>query len=224
MNILMTNPSSRLSRELAQYLGSKHEVELAAGPFGHDQPTDELVLGKHAIIHSLKSDKTIREVERLDESMRQTYNLLLAAVEQKVGKFLFLGSLSTMSGYDEDFLVNEKWKPVPTTDINTLSSHMSEIVCREFGRERNIDVRCLRLGELYWDEQVDSSSALLGEDALQAVEKVLTKEFSSSWPDSFLIPPPTWHVFHIQSLAPGARFSTQKAQDLLSYVPTEVEQ
>ena len=36
MNILLTNPSSRLSRELAQYLGSSHEVELSAGPFGHE--------------------------------------------------------------------------------------------------------------------------------------------------------------------------------------------
>ena len=223
MNILLTNPSSRLSRELAQCLGSSHEVELSAGPFGHEESTDALVRGKNAIVHSLNTDKTIGDVERLDEAMRQTYNLLWAAVEHKVEKFLFLGSLSTMSSYDLDFLVNEKWKPVPTTDINILSHHMSEFVCREFGREKKIDVRCLRLGELCWDKQINSSFPLLGEDAIQAIGKVLTKDISSSWPGSFLIPPTTWHVFHIQSSTPEVRFSTQKAQDLLSYLPTEVD-
>ena len=223
MNILLTNPSSRLSRELAQHLGSSHEVELSAGPFGHEEPTDALVRGKNVIIHSLKEDNSVGEVERLDEAMRQTYNLLWAAVEHKVEKFLFLGSLSTMSSYDPDFLVNEKWKPVPTTDINTLSCHMSEFVCREFGREKNIDVRCLRMGELYWDESISCPSGLLGDDAIQAVEKVLTKDMCSSWPGSFLIPPTTWHVFHIQSSTPEPRFSTQKAQDLLSFSPTEVK-
>ena len=223
MNILLTNPSSRLSRELAQYLGPSHEVELSAGPFGHEEPTDALVRDKDVIIHSLNNNDSLGEVERLDEAMRQTYNLLWSAVQNKVEKFLFLGSLSTMSNYDSDFLVNEKWQPVPTTDINTISSHMSEFVCKEFAREKNIDVRCLRLGELFWEERINSDAELLGEDAIQAVEKVLTKEMCSSWPGSFLIPPTTWHVFHIQSATPDARFSTQKAQDLLSFLPTEVE-
>ena len=120
MNILLTNPSSKLSRELAQYLGSSHEVELSAGPFGHEEPTDALVRDKDVIIHSLNNDDSLGEVERLDEAMRQTYNLLWSAVQNKVEKFLFLGSLSTMSNYDSDFLVNEKWQPVPTTDINTI--------------------------------------------------------------------------------------------------------
>ncbi|HIC49807.1 MAG TPA: hypothetical protein EYP00_07915, partial [Dehalococcoidia bacterium] len=81
MNILVTNPASRLSREIVQALSLTHEVELAGGPFGHEEAQNELVKNMDAVVHSLQDSPSIDESERLDQAMRQTYNLLWACVQ-----------------------------------------------------------------------------------------------------------------------------------------------
>ena len=206
MNILVTNPASRLSREIVQALSLTHEVELAGGPFGHEEAQNELVKNMDAVVHSLQDSPSIDESERLDQAMRQTYNLLWACVQGGVSRFVFLSSLSSMKAYPENYLVNEKWRPLPTTEIDGLCFHLAEFVCREYGRERGIDVRVLRLGDLDWDGESDADSVLHGLDALNGVIRAIEVDLEpGSW-----APASKWNVFHLQSGNPSkpSRFST----------------
>jgi nucleoside-diphosphate-sugar epimerase len=233
MKVLITNGGSPLSQELASALGDGHEVTLTAreqvqtsakfvqSDLGHDQTTNALVKGVDAIVHSGDTDPKASVSNRLDVAMRCTYNLLWAAVEERVPRVIFLSSLGLLDGYDEDLAVTERWRPVPPTDPALLSFHLGEYVCREFARERRISVTCLRLGTLIWDSNSGgaiSSQALYPDDATQAVERAMSAEVpSGTWTTAAR----TWNVFHIQSSVPDARYLTSAAQDGLGYSPSQ---
>jgi nucleoside-diphosphate-sugar epimerase len=62
--------------------------------------------------------------EQLDQAMRHTYNLLWAASDNNVPRFVFLSSLSILDQYEEDMTVTERWRPTPTTDPVILGYHL----------------------------------------------------------------------------------------------------
>ena len=173
--------------------------------------------GMDAIVHGADTGLGANESERLDLAMRCTYNLLWAAAEEGVERVVLLSSLKLLDGYDEDMTVTETWRPVPTTDPDVLCHHLSEYVCREFGRERKTGIICLRLGDLMWGDDSDGavslSSALYFDDAAQAVERAMAAERPAAGPD--------WKLLHIQSAVSGARYDTGAAEELLEYSPME---
>jgi nucleoside-diphosphate-sugar epimerase len=228
MNILITSASTRLARHLASELGDEHDVRLTdrndvpgAQNFtlcdlDHDEATNDLVRGVDVIIHSGEVDSALSVSDQLDDAMRCTYNLLWAASEEKVPRLIYLNSLSVMGRHDETYAVTERWRPAPTTETFDLGYHLGEFVCREFARENKIDVISLRFGNLVWDDAEVSASALYPDDAVQAVRKSLTADVA----DGFSGSTTNWHVFHIQSAVPNARFLTATAQQDLGYEPT----
>ena len=190
MRVLITGGATRLARDLAGTLSVRHDVvltdrsELPAGDgyavetatLSHTGATNTLVRGMDAIVHGADTGLGASESDRLDLAMRCTYNLLWAAAEEGVGRVVLLSSLRVLDGYDEDMTVTETWRPAPTTDLDVLSHHLSEYVCREFGRERKTGIICLRLGDLVWGDQSDGallSSELYFDDASQAVERAM---------------------------------------------------
>ncbi len=227
MRILITSASNRLAQHLASDLSSKHDVRLtdrapasdAAGvtrcDLGHDESTNSLVRGMDAIIHPGHVDPTDGVSDQLDAATRCTYNLLQAATDEGVPRLVFLSSLSLMHGYDENFAVTEKWRPVPTTETPILCYHLGEFVCREFARERRLEVVCLRLGEMAWDGGPASTSTLFPDDANDAVHRALTADLPEGYAGSVT----AWNVFHIQSAVPNARFLTATANRQLGYEP-----
>lgn len=228
MNILITNAANRLSQQVANHLVNEgHEVTLtatsnvsvehnfSASGLGDDESTNDLVRGMDAIIHNPAVDPDVNVSDQLDMAMRGTYNLLWAAREEGVDRIVLLSSLDVMDQYDESLAVTERWKPTPTTAPEVLCPHMAEFVCREFAREKKSTVYCLRLGELAWDGQSHSTSALTPEDALQAVEQALTAEVVLDWSTI----PNAWNVFHVQSSVPDQRFLTANAQNALGFQP-----
>ena len=222
MRILITAAASRPSQELAASLAKGHEVVLTdrsqvstqhsfvRSDLGHDQSTHELVRGMDAIIHPGEVAAGDSVSDQLDYLMRCTYNLLWAASEEGVPRLIYLGTLRVMDRYDEDFVVTERWRPVPTTEVSVLRYHVGEYVCREFARENKIGCVSLRLGELVWDTDKAGdlpTSALYPNDMVQAVESALNADLQG------------WDVFHVQSAVPGARFLTTAAEESLGYRP-----
>ena len=223
MRILITSAASGLAQSLARSLSVKHHNVVLTDrkqlstdqPFvhselGHDDTTNELVRGVDAIVHSGEADPEASVSDQLDVAMRCTYNLLWAAAEERVSRFVYLSSLSLLEKYDEDMVVTEMWRPQPTTEPSVLCYHLGEFVCKEFGREGKIDVVCLRLGELVWDGEDKgrvSSSALYAHDLVHAVEQAVTTEVSS------------WDIFHVQSAVPNARYLTELAERKLGFEP-----
>ena len=208
MRVLITSAASHLPQELAESLNGSHQIrltdrkevssdlEFVRSDLDHRAPTNELVRGIDAIVHFGDVDPAASVSDQLDFQMRCTYNLLWAAAEEGVPRFIYISSLRLMDGYDEGLAVTERWRPVPTVDVPVLCYHLGEFVCREFAREGKINVVCLRLGEITPDTNSDPSpSALYVDDGIQAVEKALTAELSG-WLD----------IFHIQSAVPNARY------------------
>lgn len=233
MNILITAGASALAQDLARALSPEHSVLLtdvtdvqtqlpfARCDLGHDAATDHLVEGVDALIHLGAANSDLTEgiagsaeqgANRLiDYHTRCTYNLLHAASEAGVSRCIYASSLSLFAGCDEDWAVDELWRPRPSTEPTVLAQHVGEFVCREFAREKRIAITCLRLGNM---EQTDDAAAqpddpiwLTHADALHAFQRALAA------------PPEPWAIYHIQSEFPGARFRTHKAQDGLGYVP-----
>ena len=223
MKILVTNPTSELGENIVRSLDLTHEVKVSVGPFNEGVDTEALVSGVEAVIHSLSGDYSLGESECLDQAMRGTYNLISASVTQGVSKFIFIGSLDTMKQYGRDYIVTEKWRPVPNTEIATLCVHLAEFVCKEFAREKLIDVSCLRLGDIFWQGTINSSAALSGSDALQSIEKALNVDTGTSMWSSESSVANKWNVFHIQSNVTNSRFPTDKAESILGYCPSEVK-
>ena len=245
MNILITSAGEKFSRRLAEVLGNTHELRLTdrslttndsqvvVSQLGDDESTDDLVRDIDVVVHWGKPDSNLSQSEQLDHAMRCTYNLLWAAYRAGVSRFIYLSSLDVMERHEVTHAVTEKWRTAPTLEMTSLCHYLGEFVCREFARESRIDVVCLRLGDITWDGEPTSTSALYVEDALQAVDKALEIEFIEEhfvWVQHELrgsdgraklgkSPKSYWHLFHIQSEVPNARFLTLKAHTDLGYVP-----
>jgi len=245
MNILITSAGEKFSVRLAEALGKTHELRLTdrrrtpegtpvvVSQLGDDESTDDLVKDIDVIVHWGKPDPEASDSEQLDQAMRCTYNLLWAASRAGVSRFVYLSSLSVMERHDDAHAVTEQWRPAPTTEMAGLCNHLGEYVCREFARESRIDVVCLRFGDITWDGEPASTSALYVEDAVQAVDRALGLEFGEErfvWVQQELRTPggrrklgtspnTYWHLFHIQSEVPNARFLTLNAQTDLGYAP-----
>ena len=239
MNILITAGASALAQDLASALSHEHDVLLTDGvvvatkwPFvrcdlGHNAETDRLVEDVDVLIHlaasyseyaERTSDNSEISANRLiDYQTRCTYNLLHAASEAGVSRCIYASSLSLFAGVfdevgcDDDWAVNEQWRPRPSTEPPILAQHLGEFVCREFARERRIAITCLRLGDLGRPndkaEQPSDPMWLSHDDAVHAFECALAA------------PAEPWVIYHIQSEFSGARFSIGKARDGLKYAP-----
>ncbi len=232
MKVLVTSGASALSQRLADSISSEHSVlltdcvdivtqhDFTRSDLDHSSATNDLVRGVDVIVHPGESDPAADASSQLDYQMRCTYNLLRAAVEEKVPRFVYLSSLQLMDLYDEKMAVTERWKTRPTTEPPSLCYHLGEMVCREFAREHGVSVVILRLGDLTDDAAPDpSTSALYFDDAANAVSKALDAELSG-WLD----------IFHVQSDVPNARYLTGQpwwsADDVspsfsLGYAPRE---
>ena len=229
MKLLVTSAADGLPARLARDLAASHEVVLTgrrADPrapglvvcdLGHDSATEELVRGVDVIVHWGGTDTEACASDRLDEAAYCTYNLLRAASNAGVPRVVYLSSLGLFHTYPEEYTVTEAWRPEPTTGLDDLSYHLGEYVCREFAREQRLAIVCLRLGDLVWDGKPTSSSSLLVEDAVRAVELALTSKVTDDHRWTLLPDPFDWQLYHVQSDVPGARFATSTARTRLGF-------
>ncbi|MDE0424338.1 NAD(P)-dependent oxidoreductase [Candidatus Poribacteria bacterium] len=229
MNILITAAGSELARNLAERLAEKHTLRLTelhpientVGTFvqselGHDETTDELVRDIDTIIHIAEvpsqclSEAGQPDNYAIDYQTRCTYNLLMAASAEGVKHVIYASTLRLFEQHGEDWTVTESWRPQPAVDSFVLSKHLGEFTCREFGRERKLNVTCLRLGNLVTAETAATADFdamwLEMNDAVAAFECALNSSAA-------------WQIFHIQSEFPGSRFSVGKAKSHLEFNP-----
>ncbi len=237
MKVLITSGNSGLSVELARTLSAEHEVVLTdpnqvsglpenvqyrLSSLDHDDDLNDAMKDVDVIVHRGLVDVDSTVSEQLDQAMRHTYNLLWAASDNNVPRFVFLSSLSVLDQYEEKMTVTEQWRPTPTTDPVIMGYHLGEFICREFAREAKIQVFCLRLGPLSTVSfERPSTSSLYMRDAIQAIEKAATTDIGlggmATRHAGAPAPVSMWNMYHIQSDVPDARFSTAKAQSDLGY-------
>ena len=228
--ILITSGETELAQVIADHLSRDRNVRLTGltavpsrFPFtpcqlDHDSATDELVQGMDAIVHVAEPPSGAGEQEQLDHLTRKTYNLLRAAVAAGIDRLLFLSTLELMTGYDEDFLVSERWRPLPTTRPSVLAKHLGEYTCREFAREQKLQVMVLRLGKVVKAAAVKGQAAdplwVEEREVAQAVAGALDADLSDHAQGVA-----RWRIFNVQSEFPGSRFPVAGAKGTLGYRP-----
>jgi hypothetical protein len=218
--ILITSGETRLAQAVATELGKGNEIRLAGQlTFGHGEETQELVRGVDAIVHVAEPPSGSSEVERIDYQTRGTYNLLAAAHKAGVQRVVYFSSLDVMTGYGEDFEVREGWRPRVTEKSSAFSNYLGEFTCREFARDRHLNIIVLRLGKVVRADEVAGKPFdplwVDERDVAQATAKALpldVKTYRGERP---------WTIYHIQSGSPQARFAidSAKSERGLNYKP-----
>ncbi len=220
LHLLITAATSPLVQSLAGILAAEHAVrltdrvpvqsphEFAISHLGHDASTNLLVRGMDAIVHSASAPLEMDAPDQIDWMTRGTYNLLHAAAEEGVKRVVYLSSLDLMTPYDENFGVDERWRPLPQPQPPTLTTYLGESVCREFAREHKLTVTVLRLAQVTEvDRPAPSSLWVDVRDVAQAVNAALSADVDR------------WSIYHIASTAAGPRFTIAKAQTELGFAP-----
>ncbi|MFW6195040.1 MAG: NAD-dependent epimerase/dehydratase family protein [Chloroflexota bacterium] len=243
MKVLVTSAASQFGATIADLLEANHDVvrtdlpdrsDGAAGVVAcdlrHDEATDRLVSGCDAVVHpgfpGVEGGHAGDATELIDYHTRRTYNLLMACVSQGTRRFVNLSTLRLMEDYGEHLAVSERWKPLPSTDPDILAADLCEYVCREFARDRGVEVANLRLGFPFVkggraEATAAGSSAVSSKDLGAALEAALVANLDEGLHGASAPKGTGWRVIHVQSPAPGARFLMGTAERVLGYPTTE---
>ena len=130
---------------------------------------DPALAGVEAIVHAAGGDPVgDDEGTVLDVAARGTYVALTAACSVGIEKAVLLSRLDLVRDYPEEYIVDPQWNALPRAEAGSLAPFMAELVGREIARTGQIEVRCLRLGELDAETTAD--------DAVEAVRQALTAD------------------------------------------------
>lgn len=232
MNVLITSATSATAQIVAGALAGTHTLrltdlpgnsgnatggvrgEIVACDLGHEKPTDELVAGIDAIVNISYQGQAGEATHLVDYHTRCMYNLLQAASDAGVPRYVNISTLRLYEDHEENLVVTERWRTDPSAeDVELLGAHMAEAVCKEFARDRLIQVANLRLGWPFVDPDAGRPDAAgtPGDTAAishgligAAVAEALTSQELEQWQD-----------IHIQSPVPHQRFITGTAARLL---------
>lgn len=191
------------------------DVETLQGSLLNDADVWQAVRGVDAIVHvALAPGESRGDDHLLDLAGRGTYALFGAAIDAGVRQFVLVSSLDLFSAYPDDVYISEEWKPQPSLDLAATAPFLAEEVAREFVREHDVTVACLRLGNLTPAPGEPNLLSLDTADATQAVLKALEKGPSGSrnWVRR-------WSLYHITSEHANPRYLITKAKDELGYEP-----
>ena len=218
MHILITSAASATAGVIADSLADKHVIRLTdlspnadgamiANDLDHGSLTDDLVSGVDAIINVGFEGQTGTDTHLMDYHTRCAYNLLYAAAGASVSRFINISTLRLYENHEENLVVTERWRTDPTAeDVAILGAHMTEAVCKEFARDRLIDVVNLRFGWPFVETVLPSSShtAVITHDLIAAAvaESLLSEQLGP------------WQDVHVQSPVKHQRFITNTAARL----------
>lgn len=216
MKILIRDGDWWLGEQLASSLGDDGHLTTLV-PYetvvGHDESTDTLAQGNDAVVVFGYNSEPQDPTAIMDHSTRQLYNLLNAAFETRAKRCVYVSSLKLFDDYEENLTVTEKWRSLPPTDdVPLLACHLGEVVCKEFARDRKIQVATVRLGfpVIKGDRAAAASSgetaAVSGDDAVEAIKRALTSESLAQWQD-----------IHVQSPVENQRYLLHAAKQLLNW-------
>jgi nucleoside-diphosphate-sugar epimerase len=179
----------------------------------HDEATDKIAAGADALVVFGYNKEQSDPSAMIDHSTRQLYNLLHAASEAGAKRCIYISSLELFADYEENLTVTEVWRSLPPTEnVPLLACHLGEIVCKEYARDRKLQVATIRLG--FPVKQGNRSkaagsgeaAAVSGDDAVLAIRSALTSDKLARWQD-----------IHVQSPVPNQRYLMHAAGKLLGF-------
>lgn len=219
MNVLITSAASATAQIIIGALGGSHTLRLTdlpnnasgdviANELGHESETDELLAGIDAVVNIGYEGQSGSNTHLMDYHTRRMYNLLQAASDADVKRYINISTLKLFQDHEENLVVTEKWRSdPPAEDIDLLVAHMAEYVCKEFARDRLIQVVNLRLG---WPFVGDSSPR--ADDTAAISHDMIGESITAALTTQELI---QWQDIHVQSPVDHQRFITKTAARLL---------
>jgi hypothetical protein len=198
MKILVTDTNTEITSILKDGLND-HEVEISSTLDSDNLPNFDCV-----IIQSMSDN--CDTPEDLNQKIQKTYNTLSSCVEAGVKKVVMISTLSLMQNYKESYTVTEKWKSTPSTQLDMLSSHLSEVIFKEFARTFSFQKILLRIGFPLTNSEAEASenkSVLSKTELINSINKIIALNFNEKY-----------EIIHIQNKNESQRFLTNKFEDL----------
>ena len=165
MRVMIIGADCPLGTSLASGLGAGFEVTaIGAGDSGamagysqvdllEREAMDPVLAGIEAIVYTVAFDSAKEnEQELLDVVARGAYVAVTAAVAAGVRRLVLISRLDLLRDYPEEYVVNAQWNALPRAEAGALAPMMAEMVGREIARMGQIEVCCLRLGDIGADE------------------------------------------------------------------------
>jgi nucleoside-diphosphate-sugar epimerase len=228
LNVLITSAASATAQIITDALAGTHTLRLTDLPdnatgdivpneLGHEADTDSLLAGIDAVVNIGFQGQSGIATHLIDYHTRRMYNLLQAASDAGVSLCVNISTLRLYEDHEENLVVTEKWRTDPSAEkVELLSAHLAEIVCKEFARDRLIQVANLRLG---WPFVGDSSAK--PEDTAAISHGMIGAAVNEALSTDKLI---QWQDIHVQSPVDNQRFITKTAQNLLPGIASELAQ
>lgn len=192
----------------------------------HDDTTDKLSEGANALVIFGYPEESGDPSFLIDRNTRRIYNLLHAVSEAGATRCVYVSSLMLFSDYEENLTVTEQWRSLPpSSDPALLACHLGEIVCKEFARDRRIEVANLRIGFPIVDgdktkaEKSGETAAVASTEVTDAIVNILgLKSLTNSdrWTLSKRMPyiQNIWRDIHLQSKITNQRYLTHVADEM----------
>ncbi|MBN32866.1 MAG: hypothetical protein CL906_02955 [Dehalococcoidia bacterium] len=197
MKILITDTDTKITSVLKNGL-NQHEIEV------RDSLDNDYISNFNCVIIQSQSNKCDTP-EDLNLKTQKTYNILSSCVESGIKKVVMISTLFLMQEYKESYTVTEKWKSTPSTELDILSSHLSEIIFKEFARTFSFQKILLRIGFPLSSSEAEATkkSSLSETELIDSVNKIIDTNFNERY-----------EIIHIQNKSESQRFLTNKFEDL----------
>ncbi|MBM32449.1 MAG: hypothetical protein CL764_06300 [Chloroflexi bacterium] len=223
MNIFITNAHNKLSQRIGNHLLENHNIKFIEDASKKNSFTELKGIKFTSLDASIKTNQILKDIDLviyqgfiennispsdLNSHIQKTYNLLSAAIETGISKFILLSSLELIKSYDDTNTVTETWKSTPKTDISLLSAHLTEIIFKEFARTFPINISLLRLGYPIKynnsDEANKFNSSVKINEIFLSLERIISlKNYKK------------WEIYHLQSDLKTKKFLTNKTNSIL---------
>lgn len=198
MKVLITDTNSQISNHLKDGL-TDHNVEISK-----NLKIDFISKFDCVLIQSLSEN--CHTPEDLNKKVQETYNILSSCIESGTNKVIMISTLSLMKEHNDNYTVTEKWKTTPSTQMDSLSSNLCEIIFKEFGRTFSFQKILLRIGFPIADRADITekySSAISISELVTSLNKIINTNFKEKY-----------EIIHIQNTGDNQRFLTSKFNEL----------
>lgn len=231
MRVLITGAAGYVGRYFARHWQT--DDELILGDIHPDQndsrfiplnitdskQTRAAVQGVDAVVHLAKqADEGPMEGDELNEkrfdvNVKGTFNLLEAARDANVKRFVFTSSIMTVQGYHAPQQIESDAEPRPVGSY-ALTKQLCEVMCAHYAREYGMSIVCLRI-----PKPIDLEHPLWKTHPLRP-QWVPFPDLMQAYQKSLRAPIDGCEVITIVGESSKRRWDLKKAQEILGYQPT----
>lgn len=232
MKVLITGASQLLGNAIVQSLQGLQDLRLTdteslntdlefvrADPRVVEE-AGRVMEGMEAVVHSASlpardhsNDPLEQEQRILDWGTRGTYNLLLAANERRVRRFIQISTLEVVRDKADEWWVDERFRPRPHAEVGEMTLYLAERMGFQFAVATQLEVVCLRLGKVVLEEDVAGQPFdpdwVDRRDVAQACAQAVSEPISYRY-----------QIFHVAANTQSSRWRLDNALVNLKYKPT----